>query len=264
MPSVGHVAVGLAAARLKGIPDGFTTWSWASLLVVLSALPDVDVVAFLLGIPYGAPFGPRGAIHSLAIALLVGIVVWGGGQEAEASGGTCGLHRLPCHGQPWAPRYAHGRRQGDRVALAVHQRAILCPLEADPGSADRREAFLAIWHQPDGVRGASVPSGVRRRRLATSAEPNMSEDLEPIACRMDALTAVERDRRSEVLKLLRGRLMATGEADDGITFMPRARATAIMRRASARPPHFMSLMLMPSKAPARRGMSAARWTLSSA
>ena len=45
MPSVGHVAVGLAAARLKGIPDGFTTWSWASLLVVLSALPDVDVVS---------------------------------------------------------------------------------------------------------------------------------------------------------------------------------------------------------------------------
>ena len=49
-----------------------------------------------------------------------------------------------------------------------------------------------------------------------------------------------------------------------ITFIPWARATAIMRRASPRPPHFISLMLMPSKAPARRGMSSARWTLSSA
>jgi inner membrane protein len=78
MPSVGHVAVGLAAARLKKTPDGFMTSSWASLLVVLSLLPDVDVVAFLLGIPYGAPFGHRGAIHSLAFALLVGIVVWAG------------------------------------------------------------------------------------------------------------------------------------------------------------------------------------------
>jgi hypothetical protein len=47
-------------------------------------------------------------------------------------------------------------------------------------------------------------------------------------------------------------------------FIPWARATAIMRRASAMPPHFMSLMLMPSKAPARAGMSAARCTLSSA
>ena len=49
-----------------------------------------------------------------------------------------------------------------------------------------------------------------------------------------------------------------------ITFIPCARATAIMSSASVMPPHFMSLMLMPSKAPARGGMSAARCTLSSA
>ena len=59
----------------------------------------------------------------------------------------------------------------------------------------------------------------------------MSEDLEPIACRMDALTAVERDRRSEVLKLLRGRLMATGETDDGIAFhLPGDPDTAALAR----------------------------------
>ena len=46
----------------------------------------------------------------------------------------------------------------------------------------------------------------------------MSEDLEPIACRMDALTAAERDRRGEVLKVLRGRLIATAETEDGIAF----------------------------------------------
>ena len=40
-----------------------------------------------------------------------------------------------------------------------------------------------------------------------------------------------------------------------ITFNPWARATAIMRRASPRPPHFISLMLIPSKASASRGMS---------
>jgi inner membrane protein len=76
MPSVGHVAVGLAAARLKRTPDGLSAWSWASLLVALSLLPDVDVVAFALGIPYGAPFGHRGALHSLAFAVLVGMIVW--------------------------------------------------------------------------------------------------------------------------------------------------------------------------------------------
>jgi inner membrane protein len=40
---------------------------------VLSLLPDVDVVAFALRIPYGAPWGHRGALHSLAIALAMGI-----------------------------------------------------------------------------------------------------------------------------------------------------------------------------------------------
>lgn len=46
----------------------------------------------------------------------------------------------------------------------------------------------------------------------------MSEDLEPIACRMDALTAAERDRRGEVLNVLRGRLIAVAEMDDGLAF----------------------------------------------
>jgi inner membrane protein len=38
----------------------------------------VDVVAFALGIPYGAPFGHRGALHSLAFGVLVGMIVWAG------------------------------------------------------------------------------------------------------------------------------------------------------------------------------------------
>jgi inner membrane protein len=36
----------------------------------LSLLPDADVIAFVLGIPYEAPFGHRGATHSLAFAAL--------------------------------------------------------------------------------------------------------------------------------------------------------------------------------------------------
>jgi inner membrane protein len=45
-------------------------------LVLLSFLPDADVIAFQLGIPYGAPFGHRGAMHSLAFAAIVAVVVW--------------------------------------------------------------------------------------------------------------------------------------------------------------------------------------------
>ena len=37
-----------------------------------AVLPDADVVAFLLGIPYGSPFGHRGMSHSILLALCVG------------------------------------------------------------------------------------------------------------------------------------------------------------------------------------------------
>jgi inner membrane protein len=75
LPTVGHVAVGLAAARATSIPRGLAAWSWALLLSGLSLLPDTDFVGFHLGVPHGAPFGHRGALHSLVFALAVGLVV---------------------------------------------------------------------------------------------------------------------------------------------------------------------------------------------
>jgi inner membrane protein len=69
--SLGHVAVGLAFARL-GAPR--ERWQRARLAVVLGALsllPDVDAIGFRLGVPYGAPWGHRGATHSLAFALII-------------------------------------------------------------------------------------------------------------------------------------------------------------------------------------------------
>jgi inner membrane protein len=80
MPSVGHIAVGLAAARARRSPAGVPAAAWVVLLVVCSCLPDLDIIAFSFGIPYEAPFGHRGATHSLAFAaicgLLLGLVAW--------------------------------------------------------------------------------------------------------------------------------------------------------------------------------------------
>lgn len=75
MPGIGHLAVGLAAARVTAPPAGVARWQWALALVAASFAPDVDVVAFSLGIPYGAPLGHRGATHSLAFAALSGCVL---------------------------------------------------------------------------------------------------------------------------------------------------------------------------------------------
>jgi inner membrane protein len=40
----------------------------------LSLAPDLDIIAFRFGIPYGAPFGHRGAAHSVCAALALASV----------------------------------------------------------------------------------------------------------------------------------------------------------------------------------------------
>ena len=58
-------------------------------LAGLAVLPDVDVLAFRLGIPYEAPWGHRGFFHSLLFGLIVG--------------GTAGLVlRIPLQVHGWA------------------------------------------------------------------------------------------------------------------------------------------------------------------
>jgi inner membrane protein len=44
-------------------------------LIVCSCLPDLDVVGFKFGVPYQAPFGHRGAAHSLAFAATCGLLL---------------------------------------------------------------------------------------------------------------------------------------------------------------------------------------------
>jgi inner membrane protein len=71
VPSVlAHALVGAAAAPL--LPRGVPRPLAAAALAGLSVLPDLDVVAFSLGIPYAHPFGHRGFSHSLLFAGLVG------------------------------------------------------------------------------------------------------------------------------------------------------------------------------------------------
>ncbi|MBX3227347.1 MAG: metal-dependent hydrolase [Labilithrix sp.] len=74
MASIGHVAIGMAAGRLYARRDrdrkaiAFRMFA----LSAASLLPDADVISFELGIPYEAPFGHRGASHSIIAALLLG------------------------------------------------------------------------------------------------------------------------------------------------------------------------------------------------
>jgi inner membrane protein len=66
---VTHAVVAAALAPLA--PRGVRTSRIGIALCVLAVLPDLDVLAFRLGIPYAHPLGHRGFTHSLVFAAIV-------------------------------------------------------------------------------------------------------------------------------------------------------------------------------------------------
>jgi inner membrane protein len=67
-----HPAVPLAIAY--GLGKGVISNRLMAAGVAAATVPDLDVLAFRLGIPYAAEFGHRGFSHSLVFALIIAIV----------------------------------------------------------------------------------------------------------------------------------------------------------------------------------------------
>jgi len=61
-----HPAIALTATWFRDLPRRVIVAG-----AVVSILPDGDVAAFALGIPYAHPFGHRGFTHSIVFALLI-------------------------------------------------------------------------------------------------------------------------------------------------------------------------------------------------
>lgn len=76
MPSAfTHAFVGASLLRLA--PRHVPKLRLGLVLVAVSALPDLDALAFRLGIPYDHPLGHRGFSHSLLFAALAGLLAAG-------------------------------------------------------------------------------------------------------------------------------------------------------------------------------------------
>jgi inner membrane protein len=73
MASIGHIAVGMATTRIRR-DDAAPRWTSMAWWSMLALLPDIDVIGFALGVPYSAPWGHRGATHSLVFALALASV----------------------------------------------------------------------------------------------------------------------------------------------------------------------------------------------
>src|SRR3954454_8251125 len=73
MPTVPtHALAGLGVGAL--LAPGPMPWPFHALNLALGMLPDLDVVGFYLGVPYGSRYGHRGLSHSLLLALPLGLV----------------------------------------------------------------------------------------------------------------------------------------------------------------------------------------------
>ncbi|MET0514319.1 MAG: metal-dependent hydrolase [Nitrospiraceae bacterium] len=71
---VTHAVVAISLATAWKYPR--PAWSFLVLGVISAEIPDLDVIGFLFGVPYGHPFGHRGFTHSLLFAgCLAGAVV---------------------------------------------------------------------------------------------------------------------------------------------------------------------------------------------
>jgi inner membrane protein len=91
MASIGHIAVGMAAARLYQIllvrgparcdpaqstlPAPLALWASLGAWSLLSLAPDLDVIGFRYGVAYHAPWGHRGATHSIAFCLVLALAL---------------------------------------------------------------------------------------------------------------------------------------------------------------------------------------------
>jgi inner membrane protein len=73
MPTIiTHGFVGFVFGKSSEVKKNWLFWS---LIIFCSIIPDADVLAFKLGIPYGNAFGHRGFSHSIFFALLISIFV---------------------------------------------------------------------------------------------------------------------------------------------------------------------------------------------
>ena len=75
MASLGHIVVGMAAARVQSREAASRGALWPMLFwAALSFLPDADVIGFGLGIRYEDAWGHRGATHSLLFSAALGVL----------------------------------------------------------------------------------------------------------------------------------------------------------------------------------------------
>lgn len=98
MPTIfTHAIAGATIARMAAGPRQ-KAFSYAAAFAAM--LPDADVIAFYVGVPYGGMLGHRGLTHSLGFACAVGLAgaVWSGVGSARLRIAVCLAAATASHG----------------------------------------------------------------------------------------------------------------------------------------------------------------------
>lgn len=175
MASIGHVAVGLALGRARGsgrplkrLLGGMTLFS------ALAMLPDADVVAFKLGIPYGAEWGHRGASHSLALAVGVALVVAGVTRALRGPAGRMGVLALLAVGSHGLLDALTDGGLGAALLWPFSQARLFAPVRPLPVAPIGR-----AWCRPGAVRGDGgvhlLPAVLGLRAVAPAGAGGLSD-----------------------------------------------------------------------------------------
>ncbi len=174
MPAIGHLAVGLATARIGGRPERRPRLVWLCGLVARAYLPDLDVIAFKLGIPYHAPWGHRGAAHSLGFALILGALLAAVGRLSgwfPASVGILGGLVMASHG-------VMDTLTDGGLGIAVFwpslERTLFCSLDAYSSRSNRSRHVLLPRPLRDRTRTDSLLSPFHARRVVAKEEMPLS------------------------------------------------------------------------------------------
>jgi len=133
----------------QAAPAGIPRWRYALLCSVFAVLPDIDLLAFFLGIPYTAPLGHRGLAHSLLFAAVVaGVATFLAARTAPRLRASAGqLYALT-----FAATASHGlldatTNGGRGVALLApfSDGRFFFPLRPIVVSPIHPERFLSLW-----------------------------------------------------------------------------------------------------------------------
>ncbi len=159
MASVGHIAVGMAAARVYH--DGRTPrWSSMAAWSAVSLLPDADVIGFTLGVEYADPWGHRGATHSLPMAAALGLAI---GLAAR-----------------WLKRPVRRTALFAGVVLASHgMLEVFRTVAPNPGCTHRSGLLLAVrrGHRRDGTGALQSPPALCAPTADTEEETRCGQRL---------------------------------------------------------------------------------------